>query len=192
MIVDNPHLAKPEVHSLDLTVETTGMTLTVNGGSFTMNSQNYLLDDDFNHEFPVTDYDRFVIGFLGKDKTSGDIVVLVQDIVEGSDSLGFNSADFIQFTKPPGMNELPDPLALNIYPNPTNGSFSVSYFLSSGSNIEIDITDISGRNTHTIIKQFQRSGVHFHKISGLDLKQGIYVVKIKSGDQVSLQKLVIN
>ena len=93
MIVDNPHLAKPEVHSLDLTVETTGMTLTVNGGSFTMNSQNYLLDDDFNHEFPVTDYDRFVIGFLGKDKTSGDIVVLVQDIVEGSDSLGFNSAD---------------------------------------------------------------------------------------------------
>ncbi len=70
----------------------------------------------------------------------------------------------------------------NIYPNPSNGNFSISAELLS----DITISDINGK----IIKQF----INTEEITSLDLnlEAGIYFVTVKDKEAKTTKKLIVN
>lgn len=83
--------------------------------------------------------------------------------------------------------------SLTVYPNPSNGEFTISFesnLSSSDTDVKVDVYDISGRlvynnnfvNTSSIFKE---------TISLNDLKSGIYLVHISEGNRTTAHKLII-
>lgn len=73
---------------------------------------------------------------------------------------------------------------VKIYPNPTNNSWQ----LSNATPIEsVELFDITGK----ILKNFVPNEIQF-QLDGSSLSQGVYFVKIKSGLNFSVQKIIRN
>lgn len=73
---------------------------------------------------------------------------------------------------------------LNLYPNPTNSSFSLSKEVQS-----VRVFDITGKQ----VKQFAENTLKNNVFSVTDLKSGIYFVRIQdSENKVETKKLIIN
>jgi hypothetical protein len=76
---------------------------------------------------------------------------------------------------------------LNIYPNPTNGQFSIQMSTPALNNINIEIRDIFGR---TILKRILQSNT-IHDFD-MDLPTGIYVLSVHDGIQTLTKKITID
>jgi len=77
---------------------------------------------------------------------------------------------------------------INIYPNPSNGNFSINYILPENKEGQLSVFDLTGREIHSekITKWSQ-----VKNISLVDLKEGIYLITISSGNYSFLKKLII-
>ncbi len=82
---------------------------------------------------------------------------------------------------------------LSLYPNPnSNGVLTVVYeFQKAGNNISLSITDLMGRTVYANELPYS-SGLQQTLIPTSDLSKGVYIVNVRSGNQLSQQKLVIN
>ncbi len=81
-------------------------------------------------------------------------------------------------------------IAVSVYPNPTNGEFTLSINNANFSNITISIVDIHGKVVYnemnvTIAQDFIK------QINVSDLARGVYFVKLNNGSDISTQKLII-
>lgn len=76
MIVTHKTKGNPDVHFFNLTVEQTGMTLTVKAGSFKMSGEDHTLTEDSEHTVLAG---KCTLGYLVKHKVSGDISVVVEE-----------------------------------------------------------------------------------------------------------------
>jgi subtilisin-like proprotein convertase family protein len=89
------------------------------------------------------------------------------------------------------------PLAINentlqnftLYPNPNNGSFTVSFNSNSNNKINIDVFDIRGRNVYS--DEYQNNGFFNENIQMSTIQSGIYLVKVQDGDKQITKKIVI-
>lgn len=84
-------------------------------------------------------------------------------------------------------------LNLNIFPNPTSSCTGIDYTLTSNTEVNIELYDITGRKAGEILKENQNEGKHHLEINlpNLDLKSGIYSVIIIAGEKRSIQRLII-
>jgi hypothetical protein len=82
--------------------------------------------------------------------------------------------------------------SITIYPNPTNQSAIISYFLSENSTIQISVYDVLGREVMQLVNENQSSGKHWKNINTEQLQNGIYFVKMNINGQQLTQKLIIN
>ena len=82
---------------------------------------------------------------------------------------------------------------LNIYPNPNNGDFLLTYNLPEKSNVRVSVIDLTGREIVEISEKAQMAGDHQQEIAiaGNQLSAGIYMVKLQANNQVYVKKLVI-
>jgi hypothetical protein len=83
---------------------------------------------------------------------------------------------------------------LNIFPNPNDGEFTLAYNLTAESDVNISITDFTGREVFATLNQLQTAGNHQQQINFDDfnsLNSGIYLVKIQAGAESYIKKLVI-
>lgn len=80
---------------------------------------------------------------------------------------------------------------INIYPNPTQGIFTVNYYLPATKNISIELYDLTGRVIKTI-KENQTTifGNHQEKIDLSDLAANTYVLVINFGEELMREKVV--
>jgi PKD repeat protein len=77
-----------------------------------------------------------------------------------------------------------------IYPNPTNGNFSIEYLLSNTEDVIIEITDILGRAIYINNIKSQTIGLHKQEIDKL-FENGIYNVVIKTANSMNNTKIII-
>lgn len=70
---------------------------------------------------------------------------------------------------------------LNVYPNPTNTSITISFNLLKKENISISITDILGRKVKNISTKNDQTGNTTIKLDVSELNQGVYFVNINNG-----------
>lgn len=79
---------------------------------------------------------------------------------------------------------------LLIYPNPSNGNFSIEYTLFDTENVTLTITDILGRTIFSIDKT-QTIGLHKQEINTA-LENGLYNVVLKTNNFIANKKIIIN
>jgi hypothetical protein len=93
----------------------------------------------------------------------------------------------------PHKNEkAPAPLQvqLKVFPNPASDHYSVSFPDSSGRDVYFQLNDITGRICNTY-HSTTISGTNTFTFDRKTLRKGIYILRIKRGDDVETQKLVL-
>jgi len=91
------------------------------------------------------------------------------------------------------FQEKPAVIDLNIFPNPASDRVFMQYSLSSGSDVHIDITDLSGAIIVSSDEKQQEAGIHITKI---DLppalpSSGDYFVRLSTGSTQIIKPLMI-
>lgn len=82
---------------------------------------------------------------------------------------------------------------LNVYPNPAETAFNVSYEVKEKSKVSITISNLLGEKVLNVYENIQEPGKHNQVINTKEagLLPGIYLVNFSSGDYSSVERLVI-
>jgi hypothetical protein len=95
---------------------------------------------------------------------------------------------------PSGIDEGAMPMftGFNVYPNPSDGNEKVKYDLNNTSDISLSIYNITGCLIKNIYKGIQEKGSHELTLNNQgELMDGIYFIKLESGNNNITRKLVI-
>jgi hypothetical protein len=88
-----------------------------------------------------------------------------------------------------------EPSALSyskLYPNPTTSNSTITLELAESAQVNITLCDILGREIKQIYNAFTDAGTFTHSFATQDLPKGIYYLKILSGGEVMVEKVVVN
>lgn len=77
-----------------------------------------------------------------------------------------------------------------VYPNPTQGNFTVQFNSDSSQPVQVDLYDLRGRSVYH--SNFENTGFFTQNIQLTALQIGMYVLKVKDGNKQVMRKLVIN
>jgi len=80
---------------------------------------------------------------------------------------------------------------VNIYPNPTSGSFQMEFFLNRTSDIKISLLNLSGQVIQILDKRRQLAGHHTTFFDAKDLTPGVYFCKLETGQSAFVKKIII-
>ncbi len=81
---------------------------------------------------------------------------------------------------------------LTIFPNPTNGDFSINYYLSQPAEVAILIADLTGRLVMNISNHKEFVGVHSKLISDVSrLNKGIFFIHLSANNKLVANKLFV-
>lgn len=81
---------------------------------------------------------------------------------------------------------------VSIYPNPASDESNVNFSLENASDVEITVTDLSGKAVFTSTLNNAAAGEHTVAIPTAGLSNGVYVVNYTAGNAVATEKLVVN
>jgi subtilisin-like proprotein convertase family protein len=76
-----------------------------------------------------------------------------------------------------------------VYPNPSNGNFTVQFNSNSTNDIKIGVHDMRGRQIFD--KVYQNSGVFNQNIQLNNLQSGVYLVSVQDGDTKEVKRIII-
>lgn len=82
-------------------------------------------------------------------------------------------------------------MAISNYPNPFNPETTISLLLRKAGEVELTVTDITGRVVETPFAGYLQSGVHEFKFSGSNLSTGVYFYTAKSGNELVSGKALL-
>lgn len=81
-------------------------------------------------------------------------------------------------------------IGLNVYPNPSEGLLNIDYVNSEGTT-EVWIENMEGKRIATILQETDQNGqIHIVWNKDLSISTGIYILKIKSGNQIFNKKVI--
>ena len=82
--------------------------------------------------------------------------------------------------------------SISIYPNPATNQTKIKYELTNEANVEIELFDLVGRKTKTIIeKSMFEKNKYEHTIPLNELSSGVYFIKFKINNSENVIKLII-
>lgn len=93
--------------------------------------------------------------------------------------------------EPVGAGNIPLPaLRLKVFPNPAREKFVIEYQINTAEQIEITLTDISGKKLMHVCKM-ETTGLHHLRQGHPELSAGIYFIRLRTGSAAETQKLVL-
>ncbi len=122
--------------------------------------------------------------------TSSNVLIKIVNVTDGGNNLYVDNINLGALIT--GVNE--NELVINdfaIYPNPNEGSFTVTYNIHDNEDLAINITDLLGRVVYSKVEKVQSSGSHHQQINLNFMQNGIYNVIIKTGEFVINKKMVV-
>lgn len=81
---------------------------------------------------------------------------------------------------------------INLYPNPSNGSFRVTYATGNQQDVEIRVVNPLGQTIKVLSPKENFPGIHNTDIDARDLAGGMYRVFLYSGGEVRSRSVVID
>lgn len=80
--------------------------------------------------------------------------------------------------------------SVDIFPNPTNGEFTLNVNLGISGELDVNIYNLNGQKVYheSIISG---SGIAELKVNLSDMSSGMYMVKISSGDAIIMRKIIL-
>ncbi|MBE2226294.1 MAG: T9SS type A sorting domain-containing protein, partial [Ignavibacteria bacterium] len=89
-------------------------------------------------------------------------------------------------------NEIPAEFELKQnYPNPFNPNTTISFGLAGGSNVKLEVFDMSGRSAGVLVNGELKAGSYKFDFNASDLASGIYFYKLTAGNFVSTKKMIL-
>ncbi|HYV93024.1 MAG TPA: T9SS type A sorting domain-containing protein [Chitinophagales bacterium] len=79
----------------------------------------------------------------------------------------------------------------SVFPNPVSGNSFVNYSLSTPATLSIVLNNILGNKLLQLVNEDQEAGEHNSAFDARKLANGIYVLRIRAGDQIVSQKVVV-
>ena len=80
---------------------------------------------------------------------------------------------------------------LQNYPNPFNPSTTISYNLTEGGKVLLEVYSIMGEKIGTLINEEQSAGIHSFSFDATGLASGIYFYKLTSGNFTQIKKMTL-
>jgi len=81
-------------------------------------------------------------------------------------------------------------IGLDVYPNPVNMQANIEYHLGSSGSVLIYLLDSSGKLVRSLDHGERVSGSHQASLDVANLPAGLYFLRIQSGNQISVEKLI--
>jgi hypothetical protein len=81
--------------------------------------------------------------------------------------------------------------AFQVYPNPSQDQFIVSYNLNSRSAVRISLLDVLGKEQRLLVNETQNAGVQKVMVNVSALPAGIYFVNIRCGNTSQVEKISV-
>lgn len=81
--------------------------------------------------------------------------------------------------------------ALRLYPNPASQTTTLEYSLNTNSNVMMQIYDMNGRLVSSLDNGRQAAGIHNAKLNVVNMKRGVYMVRVITSDNVQTAKLIV-
>ena len=85
----------------------------------------------------------------------------------------------------------PEPVTINVFPNPFNPSTTITYQLSERDNIQISIYNVTGQRVKQEDVGMQPQGAHTFVWDASDYSAGVYIGSVKSGKQEKRIKMLL-
>lgn len=83
-------------------------------------------------------------------------------------------------------------VAMNVYPNPAEGSATVAYNVAGRSEkVSIVLTDLVGRQVQVLENSLQSAGVKTTEVNTATVGAGTYLVRVQVGEKVAVRKVVL-
>lgn len=106
-------------------------------------------------------------------------------LLSGGFSNGFNTGTLL------GVTTLDNNITnLNVYPNPSNGVFTLNYTIDGNDNVSITIINELGQEVYTEQKGIN-NGPHTEQLNLENLASGIYTLHVQTNAGLSVRKLLI-
>jgi hypothetical protein len=90
-----------------------------------------------------------------------------------------------------GVSTINNSNEIKCYPNPSNNYFNIEYSLSASINVSVSVYNYLGAEVLSIKKGIQNNGHHSLKLETINLSPGIYILKIKRGEDILKKKIVV-
>ncbi len=87
--------------------------------------------------------------------------------------------------------QLPQSLEMTAFPNPFNSTTKIGYSLNKSSDVNIILSDVSGRLLYSQMFSNQTVGEHSVTIDASDLPTGIYFARLEANEMSDMKKLVL-
>ena len=78
-----------------------------------------------------------------------------------------------------------------LYPNPTNNTVNVEFFLESISSVSVDLTNISGQTINLYSNELSSPGKLKYTLDISDLSKGIYFLRLTINQSVYTKKIAV-
>ncbi len=89
-----------------------------------------------------------------------------------------------------GLSDISQSLSTRIYPNPTNKEVTIAYSLSRDEDLEITLTDMTGRVVSRLFTGTQIGGTYEIVTDMAPLTGGIYLINFKTPEGVMVNKII--
>lgn len=92
----------------------------------------------------------------------------------------------------PVANNFTETASIKIYPNPSNGNFTIDLYIEGTENVKIELIDMQGKIMQTIANAQLSGKQNFNIQSDKKIPNGIYFVVLRSEKRQEVKKLIIN
>ena len=86
---------------------------------------------------------------------------------------------------------LPSQVSLSAYPNPFNAAANISFSLPEASNVTLDIYDLLGRRTASLLDSYLPAGNHSLLWHPEDLAAGVYIYRLTTDNNQTSHKITL-
>lgn len=97
----------------------------------------------------------------------------------------------VYVSKVNGIKPQPHNNQLQVYPNPSNGLAQIDYTLQTATHVTVDVLNIVGNKVTTLLDTYPTSGKQQLWLNTANLPNGLYLVRLNVGGQVTTQKLMV-
>jgi subtilisin-like proprotein convertase family protein len=77
----------------------------------------------------------------------------------------------------------------SVFPNPSNGAFTVQFNSDSTNDVQISVHDIRGRNIFT--NRYNNTGIFVQNIELAKVQAGVYLVTVQDGDKKDVRRIIV-
>jgi len=92
----------------------------------------------------------------------------------------------------PEVKELPNSISLSQnYPNPFNPTTTIKFELQVGSDVTLEVFDVSGRKVATLVETRLNAGQHFAVFDASTLSSGVYFYRLRAGNMMMTKSMTL-